>query len=119
MLLTILVPCEKIEPLFFLDYSVNMYSRKTTLHTRLWNALLKVSMFFTEYSASYSRKTGGPIFFASDCRVMKHLYNRMSIVNIDSVKKCLIKNCESDWKKSVSCKTKLKLYECIKDTCYA
>ncbi len=25
------VPCEKIEPLFFLDYSADMYSRKTTL----------------------------------------------------------------------------------------
>ncbi len=32
------VPCKKkIEPLFFLDYSANMYSRKTMIHTRLWN----------------------------------------------------------------------------------
>ena len=28
-------PAKKIEPLFFLDYSANMYSRKTMLHTRL------------------------------------------------------------------------------------
>ncbi len=71
------VPCEKIEPLFFLHYSANMYSRKTILHTRLWNylcelfknvaqvnrnTLLKVSVLYDEYSASYSRKTGGPIF---------------------------------------------------------
>ena len=28
------VPCEKIEPLFFLDYSANVYSRRTMLHTK-------------------------------------------------------------------------------------
>ena len=54
----ITVSCEKLEPLSFLDYPANMFSTKTMLHIRL----SKVLVFYAEYSVSYSRKTGGPIF---------------------------------------------------------
>ena len=64
------VACEKLETLFFLDYSANMYSRKTkkckcTGGLKNWNvtqvnrnALPEVSVFYAEDWASYPRKTG-------------------------------------------------------------
>ncbi len=73
------VACEKLEPLFLLVYSANMYSRKTTLHTRLWNYTLpKVSVFYAEYSASYSRKTRGLIFSPANCKCIHMLKINLS-----------------------------------------
>ena len=40
--LTLTVYCEILEPLFFLDYSTNMYPRETMLHTRLLNHLCEL-----------------------------------------------------------------------------
>ncbi len=45
---------------------------------------------------------------------LKPSYRNMNVVNIEYVKKCLMDNWENEWKQSVSCKTKLKLYESIK-----
>ncbi len=62
---------KKIEPLFFLDYSANMYSRKTMLHTRLWNytqlnrnTLPEVSVFYAEYWVIQEKQ--GVQFFATN-----------------------------------------------------
>ena len=36
---TLTVSCKQLEPLFFIDYSTNMYSRKTMPHARLCSML--------------------------------------------------------------------------------